>query len=108
VNDPIKVRPKVSKVYSQHGTQLLVRSQHGAQTWLGSNPTPAIIFISNSNFTLTFQPAHVIEFLNQHGAQPVGTNPEKQKSLTLKFSLSNRKFTSNFSHVSQHDAQLTG
>ena len=28
MDDPIKVRLKVSKVYSQHGTQLLVRSQH--------------------------------------------------------------------------------
>jgi len=66
VIEPNKVRLEVSKAYSQLGTQLLVRSQHGAQ--------------------------------------PVGTNPVNKKSLTLKFSLSNRKFTSNFSHVSQHAA----
>ncbi len=74
MNDPPSVRDKIFQVHLQHSTQPLVRSQHGAQTWLGSNPTPAIIFDPNSNFffTLTFQIAHVIELFNQHNVQLTG------------------------------------
>ncbi len=75
MNDPPNVRLKIFQVHLQNGTQPLVRSQHGAQTWLGSNPTPAIILFPTVIFTLTFQLAHVIELFNQHGDQPVGTNP---------------------------------
>jgi hypothetical protein len=76
----------------------LVRSQHGAQTWLGSSPTPVIILFQTAIFTLTLQLAHVIELFNQHDAQPVGTNPVnlKKKSLTSFFFLNNRKFNFKF------------
>ncbi len=54
-------------------------SQHGAQTWLGSNPTPAIIFFPKSakvtplsNFNFQFF-SHVL----QHKAQLVSTNLAK-------------------------------
>ncbi len=89
MNDPNKVRLKISQVHSQydaqrhkqilahsqHGTQLLVRSQHGAQTWLGSSPTPAIFFVSNSNFYFNLQ-------INIK-AQPVNMNLAKSHTLNF-------------------------
>ncbi len=76
VNDPIKVRLKISQVHSQHGTQLLVRSQHGAPTCVRHKPRPEKYFENFTKFfrnkqsfllptaiyILTFQLAHVIEF----------------------------------------------
>ncbi len=80
MNDSPSVRLKIFWARSQHSTQLLIRSQHGAQ--------------------------------------PVGTNPVNKNPWFLKKKKKKKKnffffaiatltpAISNFSHVSQHDAQM--
>ncbi len=84
MNDPVKVRFKVSEVRSQHDAQRLrqlsFHSQHGAPTCVRHKPRPEKYFEKfSSNFSktsnhflfptaisiLSFNPSHVL----QHGAQ---------------------------------------
>ena len=82
MSDPLIVR---LRIYSQHGIQLLVHSQHGAPTCVRHKPRPekyfgkiSSIFSATSNhFFFRFQTAILTS-------------------------------TSNFSHVLQHGAQLRG
>jgi hypothetical protein len=85
-----------------------VHSQHGAQTWLGSSPTPAIIFLfPNSNFYFTFQLAHVIDFFFSINMAPNSRGNPQPKHFSSYFNfLSNRNFNLQISHVLQHNAQL--
>ncbi len=74
VNEPPNVRRKIFQVHLQHSTQVLVRSQHGAQ--LRGHPPPEHFFF-HFNFFLQ-RKASISNFshVSQHGAQTwLGSNP---------------------------------
>ncbi len=83
MNDPATVRLKISKQSFTTWNPTFVSFTTWRPNVVRLKPYTRNHFISNSNFTSTFQLAHVIEFFNQHKAHPVNTN--LTKSRTLKF-----------------------
>ncbi len=94
MNDPPKVRLTIFRAHLQHGTQPLVRSQHGAPTCVRHKPRPEKYFgkfhqfffsatsnhfISNSNFTLT------CKLTSEHELSKISTQFFFSRNFSLNF-----------------------
>ncbi len=62
MNDPLIVRLRIFQAYSQHSTQLLVHSQHGAQTCVRHKPRPEKYFGKKNFFIKIFPQQAIILF----------------------------------------------